>query len=191
MQVTTWEGPSIEPINAAHRLTLGDFLVEVAAVYADREAIVFDDPLQDGMTVRWSYADLEQKSRAVAAALARRGAGLGTRVALVLGNRPEMVAAIFGVALAGGIPVPISTFSSGLELADLLARSAVAGVVTQSRLLGRNLGEEISGLVGSGQLPFLGWCDVVDDGSWPAQPSAEDAERVEHRRTIGDIKHCL
>lgn len=184
VQVTTWQGPSVEPITAAHRLTLGGFLLEVAAVHADREAIVFDDPLRNGTTVRWSYADLEQRSRTVAAGLVRRGAGLGTRVALVLGNRPEMVAAIFGVALAGGIPVPISTFSSRLELADLLARSAAAGVVTQSRLLGRNLGEEISGLAGSGQLPFLGWCDVVDDASWAQEPPAEDARRVEHRQTM-------
>jgi acyl-CoA synthetase (AMP-forming)/AMP-acid ligase II len=184
VQVTTWDGPSVEPITAAHRLTLGDFLIEVAAIHADREAIVFDDPLRDGTTVRWSYADLEQKSRAVAAALVRRGVGLGTRVALVLGNRPEMVAAIFGVALAGGIPVPISTFSSRPELADLLARSAVAGAVTQSRLLGRNLGQEISGLVGSDQLPFLGWYDVVDDASWAAEPLAEDAQRVERRRKM-------
>src|SRR5262249_59319325 len=108
-----------------------------------------------------------------------RGAVLGTGVALVLGIRPEMVAAIFGVALAGGIPVPISTFSSRLELADLLARSAVAGVVTQSRLLGRNLGEEISGLVGSDRLPFLGWCDVVDDASSAPQPPAPDRPRLE------------
>src|SRR5258708_17273340 len=184
VQVTTWEGPSVEPIITAHRLTLGDFLIEVAAVHADREAIVFDDPLQDGTTIRWSYADLEQKSRAVAAAFVRRGVGLGTRVALVLGDRPEMVAAIFGVALAGGIAVPISTFSSRLELTDLLARSAVAGVVTQSRLLGRDLGEEISGLVRSGQLPFLGWCDVVDYASWAQEPRAEDAQRVEHRQKM-------
>jgi fatty-acyl-CoA synthase len=184
VRVTTWEGPSVEPVTAAHRLTLGGFLIEVAAAHADREAIVFDDPLQDGTTIRWSYADLEQKSRAVAAGLVRRGVGLGTRVALVLGNRPEMVAAIFGVALAGGVPVPISTFSSPLELGDLLARSAAAGVVTQSRLLGRHLGEEISGLLGSGRLPFLGWCEVVDDPSWAAEPTAEDAQRVQHRQAM-------
>jgi fatty-acyl-CoA synthase len=167
-----------------HRVTLGGFLIEVADVHANREAIVFDDPLRDGATIRWSYADLRQKSFAVAAALTRRGVGLGSRVALVLGNRPEMVAAIFGVALAGGIPVPISTFSSPGELTDLLARSAVAGAVTQSRLLGRNLGAEISGLVTSDQLPFLGWCDVVDDPSWAREPSAEDAQRVEQRQRM-------
>src|SRR5262249_57284425 len=112
-----------------------------------------------------------------------RGAVLGTGVALVLGIRPEMVAAIFGVALAGGIPVPISTFSSRLELADLLARSAVAGVVTQSRLLGRNLGEEISGLVGSDPLPFLGWGYGVDAASSAPGPPAEDTRRVARRHT--------
>jgi fatty-acyl-CoA synthase len=182
--MTTWEGPPVGPISNAHRLTLGDFLIEVCAVHADREAIVFDDPLQDHATVRWTYADLERESCAIAATLIANGVGLGTRVGLVLGNRPEMVAALFGTALAGGVAVPISTFSTPLELADILARSAVAGAVTQSSILGRDLGAEIAAMVGAPDLPFLEWCEVVDEPGWANAPTKDAAGVVQRRRQI-------
>jgi fatty-acyl-CoA synthase len=182
--LTTWQGPSIDSVRQAHQLTLGDFLIEVCARHADREALVFNDPLRDEVTIRWTYRDLERHSRAVAAALIRRGVGLGTRVALVLGNRPEMVATLFGIALAGGVAVPVSTFASPPELSDILRRSAVAGVVTQSQLLGRDLAAEISRLVGSGEVPFLGWCHLVDEQGWPGEATASEAQRTERRRRI-------
>jgi acyl-CoA synthetase (AMP-forming)/AMP-acid ligase II len=187
--MTTWEGPPVEAVTAAHRLTLGDFLVEACGLHAAREALVFDDPLRDGATIRWSYADLERESRAVAAALIERGVGLGTRIGIVLGNRPELVAAIFGTALAGGIPVPISTFSRPAELTDILSRSAVTGVLTQSKLLDRSFGFEISALVGGNELPFLRWCGTVDDPDWAGAPSESSLAQVDARRravTPGD-----
>ena len=62
--MTTWEGPPASTIADAHALTLGGFLVEVCAAHADREALVFDDPLRassrEGVTVRWTYTDLER-----------------------------------------------------------------------------------------------------------------------------------
>ena len=170
--MTIWEGPAIDAVSAAHRLTMGDFLLEVCSVHADREALVFDDPLRDYATLRWTYADLERQSRAVAAELIGRGVGFGTRVGIVLGNRPEMVAAIFGTALAGGVAVPVSTFSKANELNEILARSAVAGVLTQSSLLAREFGAEIAGLIGSAQLPFLQWCALIDEPGW-APPLSE------------------
>ena len=188
-RMTTWEGPSVEAITDVHRLTLGDFLVEACGMHGTREALVFDDPLRDGTTIRWSYADLERESRAVAAALIERGVGLSTRVGILLGNRPELVAAIFGTALAGGTPVPISTFSKPAELTNILSRSAVAGVLTQSKLLDRSFGSEISALVGGAELPVLRWCATIDDPDWAAAPSPESVRQVDARRravTPGD-----
>ena len=137
--MTTWEGSALGATPGIGALTLGGFLTEVCATHAEREALVFDDPLRDGATVRWTYADLEREARSVAAGLIARGVGHSTRVAIVMGNRPEMVAAIFGVALAGGVAVPLSTFSAPAELRDLLTRSAVSGVLTQTRLLDATL----------------------------------------------------
>lgn len=164
--MTTFAGPALDTVDGIGALTLGGFLTEVSAAHADREALVFDDPFLDGTTVRWSYGDLERESHRIAAALVERGVGHGTRVAIVMGNRPEAVAAVFGIALAGGVAVPLSTFSTPRELRDLIAASAVTGVLTQRMLLGAALGADVDGLVGDPHLPFLRWSVAVGAPGW-------------------------
>jgi fatty-acyl-CoA synthase len=164
--VTTFEGPALADARGVGALTLGGFLAQVGASHAGSEALVFDDPLLDGATVRWTYADLEREARAIAAGLVEMGVGHSTRVAVVMGNRPEMVASIFAVALAGGVAVPLSTFSTTAELHVLLERSAVAGVLTQTRLLNTTLADDIAELVADDGLPFLRWSAAVGDASW-------------------------
>ena len=179
--MTTFEGPPLDECEGIGALTLGGFLLEVGARHAEREAIVFDDPLLDDRTVRWTYAVLEHHARSIAAGLVSRGVGQGTRVAVVMGNRPEAVASIFGIALAGGVAVPLSTFSTPTELHDLLERSQVAGVLTQCELLGRTLGAEIGAMVSSHELPFLQWSATVGGDSW------DDliGDGTDHWRTVG------
>lgn len=164
--MTTHLGPDLATVDGVGALTLGGFLAEVAAAHGEREALVFDDPLLGGATARWTYADLEREARAIAAGLVARGVGHSTRVAVLMGNRPEAVASIFGIALAGGVAVPLSTFSTPLELRDLLARAAVAGVLTQSRLLDTHPAEVTDGLVEDDGLPFLGWSAAIGASSW-------------------------
>ncbi len=164
--MTTFEGPPLDCVGGIGPLTLGGFLTEVSRRHGEREALVFDDPLRGGETRRWSYADLEREALAVAAGLIERGVGHSTRVGIVMGNRPEAVAAIFGIGLAGGVAVPISTFSTPTELRDLLARSAVAGVLTQRRLLKVDLGADLAALVGHAELPYLRWSASVGEDTW-------------------------
>ena len=164
--MTTFEGPPLSSVDGIGSLTLGGFLTEVATAHAEREALVFDDALLDGETVRWSYADLLHEATGIAAGLIARGVGHSTRVGIVMGNRPEAVASIFGVALAGGVAVPVSTFSTPSELRDLLGRSAVAGVLTQTRLMKADLGADVAALVGHGELPYLQWSSAVGEKSW-------------------------
>src|SRR5215207_4008322 len=97
--MTTFRGPPPETEVGIGALTLSGFLLEVTRRYADREAVVFHEP--DGSVVRWSYRDLEREARRVAHAVLGTGAGKDTRVAILMGNRPEWVAALYGVALAG------------------------------------------------------------------------------------------
>lgn len=162
----TWEGPALADVDGIGALTLGGFLIDVCAAYADHEALVFDDSLRGGVTVRWSYRDLEREARVIAAALIDRGVGHSTRVAVVMGNRPEMIASIFGIALAGGVAVPLSTFSTTAELRDLLTRSAASGVLTQRHLLDANLGADLEAMVADADIPFLTWSVAVGDDSW-------------------------
>ncbi len=84
--------------------------------------------------MRWTYGDLEREATATRRRPRRpRGRALHAGRPIVMGNRPEMVASIFGIALAGGVAVPLSTFSTTSELArPARHRSAVAGVLTQS-----------------------------------------------------------
>ena len=59
----------------------------------------------------------------VAKALVAGGLGKGERVGVLMTNRAEFLSAVFGSAMAGGVAVPLSTFSTPNELDYLLAGS--------------------------------------------------------------------
>ena len=153
----------LPPTDQALAVTLGGFLDEVADRFGPREAIAFDDPLQGAARVSWSYADLRGQARAVARALVASGVGKGARVGILLGNRPEFVAALFGVALAGGVAVTLSTFSTRDELAALLELSDVDQLITQRSIAKRVLTDDLAmllpgthnGAVTSARFPYL------------------------------------
>jgi acyl-CoA synthetase (AMP-forming)/AMP-acid ligase II len=136
--MTTLQGPPLAEAHGIGALTMGAFLEEVTLRFGDgdAEALVFDDPLT-GATTRWSYADLRAQARTVAKALIAGGVDKGARVAILMGNRPEAVASLFGVAMAGAVAVPLSTFSPKAELAFLLEHSDASMLLTQTALLDR------------------------------------------------------
>ena len=90
-------------------LTNPGYLREVCERYADREALVLHT---DAGEVRWSYEELWQRSVAVARALIAAGVGKDARVGILMTNRPEYLSLLFGTALAGGVSVALSTFST-------------------------------------------------------------------------------
>ncbi|HEX3706790.1 MAG TPA: class I adenylate-forming enzyme family protein [Mycobacteriales bacterium] len=140
-QVADAAGPPFDPaafIASGRPLTMGGFVLEVAARCAANEALVFDDPLRGGETIRWTYADLEREARAVANALIAAGVERGERVATVMANRPEAVAAYFGAALAGAAIVPLSTFATRHELAALVAAAEPAALLLQTTMGNRD-----------------------------------------------------
>jgi fatty-acyl-CoA synthase len=161
---TTFEGPSLADVEGIGALTLGGFLEEVADRFASNEATVFDDPMRHGATLRWTYADLRGEARAVAKALQAAGVQRGERVAVLMGNRPEAIAGIFGAALAGAVAVPLSTFAPKPELVHLLGSSRAVAVLTQSALLARRFGEDVEAL--RPELPELRTVAVLGEGSW-------------------------
>ena len=104
-------------------LTLPGFLREVTNRNASREALVMHTP--EGVE-RWTYATLWDRSLEVARALIACGAGKDSRVGILMTNRPEWIAGVFGTALAGGVAVTISTFSTAPELDYMLQASGVS-----------------------------------------------------------------
>jgi len=113
-------------------LTIPGYLREVCGCYAQREAVVQHRP---DTVVRWSYQDLWDQSVAVAKALIESGVGKDSRVGVLMTNRPEYLSVLFGTALAGGVAVALSTFSTPKELEHLVAVSGIATLVFEDRVL--------------------------------------------------------
>lgn len=116
-------------------LTIPGYLREVCERHGEREAVVMHTA--SGVQ-RWRYADLWQQSVAVAKALMAAGVGKDTRVGILMTNRPEYLSLVFGTALAGGISVALSTFSTLDELEYLIGASAISHLVFEDRVLKKN-----------------------------------------------------
>ncbi|HSA51347.1 MAG TPA: class I adenylate-forming enzyme family protein [Yinghuangia sp.] len=194
-------GPPLGTEPGLGALTLPGFLREVTEQYGDREALVF--PTADGVT-RWTYTDLWERSIEVARALRARGVGKGSRVGVLMTNRPEWVSAVFGTALAGGVAVTISTFSTPSELDHMLRVSGVSVLLFERAVLTKDFAEVLTelepqiGTAGSGTLqstefPFLRHLAMIGDAApgtaidtWDAflaRGAAEPRELVEATAT--------
>ena len=152
----TLAGPALDDVADRGPLTLGGLLVDRCTRFANDEALVFDDPLQGGRTVRWTYAELLRRSRAVAKSLLALGLGKGARVGILMGNRPDAVASFFGAALAGAVAVPLSTFAPKRELSFLIAHADLSVLLLQTAMDERRFADDIADLcpAATGLAPF-------------------------------------
>ena len=89
--------------------TISAILQKQAARYGNRTLLVFGDK-------RWSYTDICALAAVAAKRLHEVGVNAGDRVALLSGNRPEMLEAYLGCAWLGAIAVPINTAARGAQL---------------------------------------------------------------------------
>lgn len=83
----------------AARLNYAENMLALGARDRDAPAMVFRG--EDKVEVRWSWADLVDQVSQLQQALARAGVGEGDRVAGLLPNRPEAIAAMLAVASLG------------------------------------------------------------------------------------------
>lgn len=144
-------------------LTIPGYLREVSTRHATQEAVVMHTP--EGLE-RWSYATLWQKSVEVAKALVAHGVGKDSRIGILMTNRPEYLSAMFGIGLAGGVSVGLSTFSTAAEMEHLLAASGVSVLLFDGRVLKKDFGALLAelepaiqsagrGALQSSRFPFL------------------------------------
>ena len=137
-------GPSLADEPGLGDLTLPGFLRQVTDSYRDKEALVQQCP--DGNCERWSYAQLWDRSVGAAQALIACGLGKGERVGILMTNRAEFLAAVFGTALAGGVAVPLSTFSTTSELEYLVATSACKVLLLERSVLAKDFAQMLCGI---------------------------------------------
>jgi fatty-acyl-CoA synthase len=156
-------GPPLAAEPGLGSLTLPGFLREVTSMYGDREALVLRTA--EGVT-RWTYAELWERAIEVARALRACGLGKDGRVGVLMTNRPEWIAAVFGTSLAGGVAVTLSTFSTPAELDYLLQVCGVSVLLVERRVLTKDfaavltelvpeIGKAAPGALQSAKYPFL------------------------------------
>lgn len=136
-------GTPLEEEPGVGALTIAGYLREIVARHGSREAVV----MWDGDTrISWSYDDLLARAMEVARALVACGVGAQGRVGILMTNRPEFLAALFGTALAGGVPVALSTFSTTPELDHLLKASQVTTLLFEPQVLKKDFRATIAEL---------------------------------------------
>jgi acyl-CoA synthetase (AMP-forming)/AMP-acid ligase II len=104
--------------------TLGRLIEDVTRRHAARQAIACA-----GESI--SYRELRVRIRALARALVAHGVGKGVRVAVLMTNRPEFVVAVYAIAMAGGVVVPIHSVATARERSRMLAHSDAALLLVQ------------------------------------------------------------
>lgn len=108
--------------------TVPALLAEQAARYTDHEALVAGP-------VRYTYATLRDEVRAFAKGLLALGFGKGSRIAILMGNKPEWVVADLAICSIGGIMVAVNTWVTTRELHYILKHSDADGLVVADRFL--------------------------------------------------------
>jgi carnitine-CoA ligase len=104
--------------------TIGAILADKAARIPDRTFLTCDDR-------RFTYAQTHRLTNAYAEGFRRAGIGRGDHVALLLGNRPELLWAIWGLGKLGAVAVPLNTSARGDLLVYLLDQSGSVLLVAE------------------------------------------------------------
>ncbi|HXJ64787.1 MAG TPA: long-chain fatty acid--CoA ligase [Actinomycetota bacterium] len=109
-------------------MNVSEMLAEQAARRPDAHALIFH-----GKAV--TYASLDDAAGRAAAAFRKAGIEPGDRIALVVGNVPEFVSALYGTWRAGAVAVPLNVMLTSEELRYILADAGAKGIVTQMQHL--------------------------------------------------------
>jgi long-chain acyl-CoA synthetase len=103
--------------------TFPKLLMHHARVRGDRPAIREKDL---GIWQTWTWHELAEETRAIAAALAAMGFKRGEHFALVGDNRPRLYATMAAVQCLGGIPVPLYQDAVATEMVFPIHNASIA-----------------------------------------------------------------
>lgn len=117
--------------------------------FLDRTAILYEQR-------RISYAELREHTLALGRVLRRLGVGSGERVALMLYDSPEFVAAFIAVCCHGAIAVPINLALSRDEQRAILHDCTASRIIVEADLCDASLIESASRLPHLQQIVVVG-----------------------------------
>jgi crotonobetaine/carnitine-CoA ligase len=94
-----------------------------------------DRPLFVCGSERWTYAEARAIAARHAGVLLAAGVAPGDRVAILCGNRPELLRLILGCAWAGAVSVPLNAAVRGFPLQHMLSNSGAKILAIEAELL--------------------------------------------------------
>ncbi|HET8870390.1 MAG TPA: AMP-binding protein, partial [Aquabacterium sp.] len=109
-------------INPNEYASLVDLLDQSFKQYASRDMAAF-------MDVRWTFAQVDEMSRALAAWFQSKGLAKGARIALMMPNTPQYVVAIAAVLRAGYVVVNVNPLYTPRELEHQLKDAGAEAIV--------------------------------------------------------------
>jgi len=83
----------------------------------------------------WSYREARHIAACHAGLLASAGVARGDRVAILCGNRPELMRLFLGCAWAGAVSVPLNAAARGFQLQHMLSNSGAKILAIEAGLL--------------------------------------------------------
>ena len=107
--------------------TLLDLLDDALARFADQPA--FGVRRDDGTVERWTYRELERRSKVAAWRLRSLGLAPGDRLLTWSGNAPELVAVYFGAIRARLVLVPLDARMSADAVTGIVAKARPARLI--------------------------------------------------------------
>src|SRR4051812_48393346 len=139
---------ALEVPDIGYTLTIGVALRRAAEQFGDADFIVMPDR-------RLTFAEAEDRSRALAKAMLAGGIGKGTRVGLFFTYGPEFVVSWLAAMRIGAVVMPFSTIYRPAELRTVLRIGDVHTLLAPSTLLGREVAAYLEEVV-----PGLAVCDA-------------------------------
>jgi fatty-acyl-CoA synthase len=112
-------------------MTISQALDRATSKYATRPFVMTDGRI-------WSYQDVQEASRQVAARLIEQGVRPRDHVGLILGNYVEFVIAKFAIARIGAVAVPINIVLRQRELSYIIAQADCVALITMDWYRGRD-----------------------------------------------------
>ncbi len=110
--------------------TVPALLRRQAARFGERPLLAIGD-------ARWTHADAWRAAARRAAALRAAGVARGDRVALMCGNRVELIETFLACGWMGAVAVPINTAAMGPQIGHVLADSGAVLLVAEAAFLPR------------------------------------------------------
>src|SRR5918995_4170149 len=128
-----------EPLLPTHRNALRDMPAADRTVprLLQRQADRYGDkPLVVCGATSWSHREVVERAARMAGALRKRGIEPGDRIAILCGNRLELLETVLGCAWSGAIAVPLNTALRAAGLRHALADSGARVIVVEPELAG-------------------------------------------------------